>query len=201
MRTPVLSLLIILPFCAYSQQADKSGFIPYQDEAIGWTTRYSIWFKRMTDEEIKETESKGKELMEEALEIDSIDMSHRNLLWLKENAGNTMTSSVQAFDAATDGSYEDLRKTIHAAIEESYSAKGIKYSVVYGIREVDGLEFSTMEILLYAPGTQRVMMAQIMYDRLINGRLALMLNINYTNELSKKILLETINSSKFSLRD
>ncbi len=154
----------------------------------------------MTEDEVNELQGKGKKLLEETLGTE-METLHRDLLYIKMDQGNSMTSTTQGFDSTADGSYEDIRKAELSAIEEVYVKKGIKYQVIYGIREIDGLEFSTMEVLIYAGESRKVIFGQIFYDRLIDGKMILMLNINYTNEVAKRMLLQTIDSSKFSIRD
>jgi hypothetical protein len=65
---------------------------------------------------------------------------------------------------------------------------------------LDGLEFQTFEMTIYAK-SGKVAGYQLMCTRYINGRIGLLLNINYTNDGDKQVLLEILTTSKLAIRD
>lgn len=154
----------------------------------------------MTTEEINKLEGRGQTAMEETLDGELI-ITHKNLLWLMKDQFNSFTSNSQPYDTTVDGSYNENQELLYQALEETYTNQGIQFDVKYGTINIDNLGFSTMETTLYTPDRKKVLMTQIMYDRLINGDISLTLNINYNNEKDKAILLDIINSSKLLKRD
>lgn len=196
-----LLLLFILPVCACSsQKADNELLKDFVDDEIGWTSKFPESFEIMAPEEIDRVEGRGQTAMEETVEEELV-LTHKNLLWLRKDAFNSFTSNSQPFDPATDGSYEENQEALGQIIEETYRSQGIQFETKYGSTEIDGLEFSTMETVLYTPDRKKVLMNQIMYDRLINGTASLTLNINYNNDEDRDALLGIIKSSKLSKRN
>ena len=201
MKRLKLIILIILPFYGCnSQKTDRAEYKIYEDTVTGWTTRYPTSFKLMTTEEINKLEGRGQTAMEETLDGELI-LTHKNLLWLTKDQFNSFTSNSQPYDTTVDGPYNESQGLLYQALEETYTNQGIQFDVKYGTVKIDNLDFSTMETILYTPDRKKVLMTQIMYDRLINGDISLTLNINYNNEKDKAVLLDIINSSKLLKRD
>ncbi|NBW35625.1 MAG: hypothetical protein EBR30_11540 [Cytophagia bacterium] len=186
-------------YACNSQHAGQVEYKLYKDEGTGWVTKFQNSFQVMSAEEIAKLEGRGQVAMEETLD-EKLVLTHKNLLWLKKDQFNSFTSNSQPFDAVTDGSYAENQALLFETIEETFKNQGLEFNVKYGKVLIDNLEFSTMETTLYTPDRKKVIMNQIMYDRLINGTLSLTLNINYNNEVDKAVLLDIINSSKFSKR-
>jgi hypothetical protein len=198
MRNPTLIFLLLISCLSGYSQSD-GGYTHYKDEATGWSTRYPNSFILMTAEEVEKLEGRGKQALENTVDV-GVEMSHKNLLWLKKDVFNMMTSNSQPYDLAVDGPYEDSQKLIYEMLEEAYKAQGLDVDVKYSTTKIDGLDFFTMQTIIYAPGTKNILMTQMMYDRLFDGKIGLTLNINFNNESDKGALLEIINSSKFSIR-
>ena len=196
-----LLFLIILPiYACNSQKADNTDYKLYEAEAVGWTTRFPGTWKVMTEDEIAKLEGRGQAAMESTID-EKIVFNHINLLWLKKDQFNSFTSNSQPFDTIADGSYKENQELINRTLTETYRSQGIQFDVKFGVTKIDGLEFSTMETVLYFPGGKKILLNQIMYDRLINGTTSLTLNINYNNENDKTTLLDIINASKLLKRE
>lgn len=123
------------------------------------------------------------------------------MLWLSKDQFNSFTSNSQSYDSLVDGPYKESQEFVYLALEETYNSQGIQFDASYGSARIDGLEFSTAEYTVYTPDRKKVLLNQVIYDRLINGNISLTLNINYNNDKDKAILLDVINSSKFTKRN
>jgi hypothetical protein len=197
----ILFTLIVLTLHGCNTQNRKlEEYKVYEDPETGWITRYPASYHTMTDEEMTKLEQKGLSAMEETLDQE-IDTSHKNLLWLSKDQFNSFTSNSQSYDSLVDGPYKESQEFVYLALEETYNSQGIQFDASYGSARIDGLEFSTAEYTVYTPDRKKVLLNQVIYDRLINGNISLTLNINYNNDKDKAILLDVINSSKFTKRN
>ena len=200
MNSPKLLILIILPiFSCHSQKTDKIEYAVYEDKEIGWTTQYSNSWKVMTAAEIEKLEGRGQTAMASTLD-ENLILIRKNLLWLEKDQFNSFTSNSQPFDTITDGNYKDNQEFLNQTLVNTYKSQGTQFDVKFGKVKIDGLEFSTMETTLFTPDRKKILMNQIMYDRLINGTATLTLDINYNNDKDREILLHMINSSKLLKR-
>lgn len=154
----------------------------------------------MTPDEIATVEGRGQEAIETSMDQELDDLRHRNLLWLRKDLFNSMTSNIQPFDATVDGDYEEIQKGIIEIIKQTYSDQGIQFEIKTEKVKIDGLEFNAAYITLYTPDRSKTLMNQIIYDRLIEGDKILTININY-NDLGKEEMISIIKASKFSKRN
>lgn len=177
----------------------QTEFSTYQDSVSGWSTQYLSSTHLMTPDEIATVEGRGQDAIESSIDQELDILRHRNLIWLRKDLFNSMTSNVQPFDAAVDGDYEEVQTGILEIIKQTYSDQGIQFDIKTEKTKIDGLEFNAAYITLYAPDRSKVLLNQIIYDRLIEGKLILTININY-NDLGKEEMLSIIKASKFSKR-
>lgn len=177
----------------------QTEFSTYQDSVSGWSTQYLSSTHLMTPDEIATVEGRGQDAIESSIDQELDILRHRNLIWLRKDLFNSMTSNVQPFDAAIDGDYEEVQTGILEIIKQTYSDQGIQFDIKTEKTKIDGLEFNAAYITLYAPDRSKVLLNQIIYDRLIEGKLILTININY-NDLGKEEMLSIIKASKFSKR-
>lgn len=177
----------------------QTEFSTYKDSVSGWSTQYLSSTHLMTPDEIATIEGRGQDAIESSIDQELDILRHRNLIWLRKDLFNSMTSNVQPFDAAIDGDYEEVQTGILEIIKQTYSDQGIQFDIKTEKTKIDGLEFNAAYITLYAPDRSKVLLNQIIYDRLIEGKLILTININY-NDLGKEEMLSIIKASKFSKR-
>lgn len=177
----------------------QTEFSTYKDSVSGWSTQYLSSTHLMTPDEIATVEGRGQDAIESSIDQELDILRHRNLIWLRKDLFNSMTSNVQPFDAAVDGDYEEVQTGILEIIKQTYSDQGIQFDIKTEKTKIDGLEFNAAYITLYAPDRSKVLLNQIIYDRLIEGKLILTININY-NDLGKEEMLSIIKASKFSKR-
>lgn len=178
----------------------QTEFSTYKDSVSGWSTQYLSSTHRMTPDEIATIEGRGQEAIETSMDQEIDVLRHRNLIWLRKDLFNSMTSNVQPFDAAVDGDYEEIQKGILEIIKQTYTDQGIQFDIKTEKVEIDGLEFNAAYITLYTPDRSKTLMNQIIYDRLIEGDKILTININYNN-LGKEEMISIIKASKFSKRN
>lgn len=200
-------ILVITLFAACTAKDNREGthiangeYVTFSDSTSGWTTRYPKNWPLLTPAEIAALEGRGEEALAEAAGGELI-FNHRNLLWLKKDHFNSITSNYQLFDQTIDGPYEDTEKIITDVLEATYEQQGLLFDSRNGTTVIDGLTFTTWEANLFTPDHADTLMTQVMYMRLINNRVALLLNINYNNPVDRNALLTIIHSSKFGFRN
>ena len=172
----------------------------FSDTTTGWTTRYPKRWKALTQKEMRAMEGKGEDVLEEAAGGELV-LTHRNLLWLKKDDFNSMTSNYQPYDAVTDGSYEEMENMITGVLEKAYQQQGIQFESKTGTSMIDGLAFSMWEATILTPDRSDTIMTQVMYQRLLDKRTAILININYGSMADRDTLMSIVNASKFTIRD
>lgn len=206
MKATIFILSIVL-FTACTAKDKREGThtadgdsMVFSDSTSGWTAHYPKSWQVLTDQEVASMEGRGEEAMEETLGGELV-ISHHNLLWLKKDNFNSMTSNYQVFDPSVDGSYEENEKMTTDVLESTYAQQGLQFESKTENVTIDGLTFTMWETTIFSPDRTDTIMSQRMYMRLINNRIALLLNINYSNPTDRDELFAIVNSSKFSFRD
>lgn len=168
-------------------------------EEIGWTFRYPNDWKVLSDVEIAVLEGRGEVAMEETLDTEIIG-GHRNILYLRKDTINLFTASVEPFDPAY-GPYPAQRNEVFRSLVETYLAAGLEIVHDTGSEQIDGLEFFTLNVTVFKPGTREVLMHQTMYDRLFGNGVSLLISLNWNNERDLTTLRQMLESSSFPVRD
>ena len=177
-------------------QSEKTVFKTFEETAIGWHITYPDNLSILTNEEIAVIEGRGLEAIGE-----DVPFIHKNLIWLKKDQFNSFTSNTQPYDPELDGPYEENQKLLQEMILETYRNNGVEFDSETGTYEIDGLTFQTMKTKIYTPDRGKVILTQVMFERLFAGNRTLTLNINYNNPLDQKLLMSIIDSSKLSIRN
>jgi len=180
-----------------SKQTEKTS--EYTCDEIGWTFHYPNDWKVLSKDEIDIIEGRGRTAMESTIN-EEIPLNNNNLLWLKKDQFNSFTSTIQPYDTIVDGSYSENQKLLTQLMVDTYSNQGVQFDYKSGKESVDGLEFTTFECVIYAPDRKKIILNQIMYDRLINGKTSLTFSINYNNDKDKEALMGIIKTSKLTQR-
>ena len=202
----VLTLFsLILSACSDSDQLnlDQEGDIiqdEYVSQEIGWRMPLPDNFEVIDHQRVEEMNSRGRDAMEQASN-QSFDFSTlKNLLSLKQDQFNTFLSTSEKFDTSVGYSWEENNELVRQLIIDTYQNQGINADVSeLRTEQIDGLDFRLIEIDLYGPDGGLVM-NQLMYSRLINGY-DFGVNINSTNDDSKRELMEAFRRSTFSSRE
>lgn len=172
----------------------------YHDSISGWSVQYPSAIPMLTEAEIAALEGRGQEAIESSMDQKFEGFTHRNLLWIRKDIFNSITSNIQPYDASTDGDYKEMQDMILEVIKQTYSDQGIEFDSRVDKTTIDGLDFNTTYFTLFMPDRSKVLMHQVLYDRLIDGKYSLTINVNY-NDVGKEELMQIINSSKFSKRN
>jgi len=170
------------------------------DSEIGWSISYPDFLKQLSNKEIAVYEGRGEEALEETIG-EEVEYIHKNLIWLMKDRFNSFSSNSQPYDIEVDGPYEENEKAINEAILETYRNQGIEFDSELGTYKIDGLAFRTITTILYTPDRSKVILTQVVFDRLFGKSRTLTLNINYNNPTDKKILMKVIDSSKLTIRN
>lgn len=199
---PCYGLLIValLGACKSDKEKPSETYLVFSDSTSGWTTQYPETWPAMSSAEIAKMEGRGQDAMENAAGQD-IELTHTNLLWLKKDDFNSLTSNHDPFDSLVDGSFEENEKAIQDVLELTYRQNGLKFETSTGKETIDGLEFSTFETTLFMPNGTDTLMRQVIWSRLLSNKLSLTLNINSNNPADRATLMNIIRTSKFSIRD
>jgi hypothetical protein len=201
MKKMVFFIWITISFlsCNFQTSQKDNATVKFECKEIGWSFEYPSNWKILTDNEIAIIEGRGKTAMEETMN-EKIEVNHKNLLYLKKDPFNSFSSTIQPFDSITDGPYPETQTALNQLIIETYKNQGMQFDYKIGKEIIDGLEFQTLESIIYSSDRKKIIMNQIMYDRLINGKMSLTLSINYNNEKDKQSLFGIIRTSKITFR-
>lgn len=171
----------------------------YSDSVSGWSTQYPKSWPLLTAKEIAEIERRGAQM----LEPDSngkLPITNKQLLWLKKDEFNSFTSNYETF-GANDGPYEEVEREIFKLIESSFHELGLHVESRVDKATLDGLEFIRYQAAIYSADRSSIIMNQVMYCRLVDNRISILLNANYNNDADRTALLAIIEGSKFAIRD
>jgi hypothetical protein len=201
MNNILLIIWIVIGFTSCNSQTTKQTIqtSEYECNVIGWKFNYPSDWKVLSDDDIAVIEGRGKSAMESTIN-EEIEVNNENLLWLKKDQFNSFTSTIQPYDSLVDGPYLENQASLNQLIIETYKNQGIQFDYRIGKELIDGIEFTTLESTIYTPDRKKVIMNQIIYDRLINGKTSLTLSINFNNDKDKQSLLGIIKTSKIAQR-
>jgi hypothetical protein len=192
------SLVALTTLCSCDRKPAEPTAFACED--IGWTFEYPSSWDVMSDAAIAGLEGRARKPIEEAAGGE-LEENHKSVLYLRKDQFNTFTSTLQAHDEAIDGPYEIAQKEIFNVVLDAYENAGIEFERSFGETVIDGLNFQTVEIKLFRPGTTDVLMTQIIHDRLFSNGNTLMVSINFNNQKDSQALQALIDSSRFTVRD
>lgn len=193
-----LALILLLGGCHASKQV-SDRYLNYEDKATGWSTRYPSSWEMVADNEAASTEGRGQKKLETTVNGE-IDMDQTRLLWIRNGPKNSFISNKMVFAFPNAAAYNANYKKIYDILVKTQEREGIKLDYSDSTMKIDGLEFKTFEMTIYSKAGS-VAGHQLMCTRYINGRIGLLLNINYTNEKDKQILMNVLTSGKLKIRD
>ena len=196
---PIL-LIGILNACVIHQPDKKANILTYQNKDAGWSIEYPNGWKVLNDDDILKMEGNAKKALESTLN-DSIKMRHKNLIWFQKDGFNSFSSTLQLYDSVTDGPYAATQQALFETMLATYKNQGLQFQYKLSKELIDGLEFKTYFVKFLSSDKSKVILYQIIFDRLIDGNKAITLSINFNNDTDKKTLISIVNSSKFTLRN
>ena len=180
----------------HEQVSDVS--MKYSDSVSGWSTQYPKSWPLLTASQIAAIEKRGADMLQPEAQ-GKLPMTNKQLLWLRKDDFNSFTSNYEFF-GSEDGSYEEVEKEIFKMIESSLTCLGLQVDSKTDKTMLDGLEFIRYQATVYSADRTHLIMTQVMYCRLIDSRISLVLNANYNNDADKDALLAVIQGSTFSIR-
>jgi hypothetical protein len=195
----LIALVLLLGGCSASKPGSTT-YQDYEDKETGWSTRFPSSWEIVPDAEAALTEGHGGRKLEATVNR-KVDMTHKRLLWIRNGKMNSFTSNKMNFDFSTADAYDANMLKINDIMVKTQKHQGIKLDYRHGTMIIDGLEFKTFEITVYSKETGRVAGYQLVCTRYISERIGLMLNINYTNDKNKQILMDMLTSSKLVIRN
>lgn len=208
MRTWYSILLILLASACKPEATDRrvgmheqvsDVSMKYSDSVSGWSTTYPKSWTLLTAAQIAAIEKRGGDMLQPEAE-GKIQITNKQLLWLRKDDFNSFTSNYEFF-GTEDGPYEEVEKEIFKMIESSLTGLGLQVDSKVDKTMLDGLEFIRYQATVYSSDRNHLIMNQVMYCRLINSRISIVLNANYNNDIDRDALLSIIEESKFSIRD
>lgn len=197
----VLSLVIVLLAACSGRQPEvelAEGQIDagvYRNAKLGWEFRIPEGWEVLSKSEIERIEGKGIEAIEESYDSE-ITPSHTPLLYLRKDMFNAFTSTAQVFDPKVEGSYREHQEMIFEVLLNTCRSKGMRIDHKRDRESIGGLEFETLHVTLYAPDGKKVVLYQVIFDRLMNGR-SLIMSITYNNHKDRDTLLNSLRQSQF----
>ncbi|MEQ8713469.1 MAG: hypothetical protein RIC80_10645 [Cyclobacteriaceae bacterium] len=200
MKVIQLSAIIFIVINGCNGQSKKTEFRTFKDDQMGWSVDYPDYLRILSDTEIAAYEGRAEGPLEETIG-EEIEYNHQNLIWLLKDRFNSFSSNSQPYDSEIDGPFEENQKMLNEAILETYKNQGIEFDSEFGTYNIDGLGFSSMTTKLYTPDRSKVILTQIVFERLFSNSRTLTLNINYNNPMDKEILMKIVDSSKLTIRN
>lgn len=202
MKTITIPILLIgiLNACVIHPTDKKSDVIKYQNKEAGWSVEYPNNWKVLSEDDILKMEGNAKKALESTLQ-DSVQMRHKNLLWLQKDEFNSFSSTLQLYDSIVDGPYIKTQEELFQVMVQTYSKQGFQFQYKLSKELIDGLEFKTYYVKFLSPDKKKVILYQIIFDRLIEGKNAITLSINFNNDNDKRTLINIVKSSKFNQRN
>jgi hypothetical protein len=163
---------------------------------VGWETYLPKDWNVITKDESKKLTQKGKEALQKSLGT-SVDMSAlKELVNIKKDAFNSFLSTIENFDVNNDGDYNAHNVYVDKVICDAYTNNKINFKKKAGSEEIDHINFHTLEIRIFAPNSDKILLTQKIYSALLKGY-DFGMTLNYNNEEDKQTLLNIINTSKF----
>jgi len=190
-----LSFALLIASCSSESSTTEKTV-----EKIGWKFSYPTKWEQLNAAEIADLEGKARAPMEEAAG-GKLDEGHVNILYLRNNPLNLFTSTMQSHDPEDEGPYAEIQAEVFELLLETYRNAGIEFEHKFGSQKIDGLDFKTLQVKVYKPGTKDVGMNQLMFDRLIGSKNSLLVSINWNNPKDQAVLWGILDSSTFSIRD
>ncbi|HEY0655875.1 MAG TPA: hypothetical protein VGD65_22220 [Chryseosolibacter sp.] len=194
----LVAVVTLLSGCRATQTADD--YVRFEDKETGWSTLYPASWEVVPDAEAAAIDARGQKKIE-ATVARKIDDVHTRLLWIRKGRRDSFNSNKMVYKFATAEAYNANILKIYDVMMKTYELQGVRADFKKGTMMINGLEFNTLEITVYEKGTNRVAGYQLMCTRYINKRIGLLMNLNYTNEKNKQILMNILVASKFTIRD
>ena len=209
----VFGILLGLGLCACrkeqslteKQQAIENGklddALAYTVAEIGWSTHLPAGWDVMTPETAQKLRTQGQKVMEKAAKGPVDATALKQLLNLSKDKFNTLLSTMEPYNVATDGPWLDRNRAVTELLSSSYTQAGVKLGQMkLGLETIDGLDFQTWQVEVLDPSGKSVFMVQKMYSRLIHGY-DFAVTVTTSNEADRETLTKLVQSSKFSQRD
>ncbi len=202
MKNPFVIIFLtgILSACIIQPDNRKKDFSKYSSQEIGWSVEYPKSWKVLTNNDIGQ-EAGSTSTTDKSKSKDTLQMRHKNLFWIEKDKFNTFSSTVQSFDSLIDGSYEKTQEALFQAMLSTYHNQGLYFQYKIGNDMIDGLVFKTYFIKFFSNDRKNVILYQVIFDRLIKGKNALTLSINFNNDKDRQTLINMVKSSKLTLRN
>jgi hypothetical protein len=206
-KLAILSLFLLLIAGCKSKQTAKekqrelqTGTLNekniYTAKEIGWTIQLPDW-DVITKKENEKLNQKGKEALEKSVGAQINTSGLIELINIKKDPFNSFTSTIEAYNVATDGSYAEHNKMINEVVKNAYASKNIYAEYAEDTAIIDGLTFNVFSSKIYSPDKTKVILFQKLFSGLINGY-DFGMSMNYNNDADMKTLESAIYSSKFS---
>lgn len=163
---------------------------------IGWSITIPNGYQSMSETRVQANEQKGKDAIEDAFgeKVETKGLIH--LVNFQKNQFNSLQATLQPYDEAKDGNYEQSAELTKKAIYDTYVSQKIKIDTSSTQKNYAGKAFHVFNISIYGPNGE-VIMKQAMISRLEQGY-DFGVNINYNNSVDEKALFEALANSKFS---
>jgi hypothetical protein len=190
----------ILSACVIQPNDKSKNYSKYNCQELGWSVEFPKTWRVLSNNDIGQ--EAGTTTTDNNTKLkDTLQMRHKNLFWIEKDKFNTFSSTVQSFDSLIDGSYSKTQEALFQAMLSTYHNQGLQFQYKIGKDMIDGLEFKTYFIKFLSNDHKSVILYQVIFDRLIQGKNALTLSINFNNENDQKTLIDMVKSSKLTVRN
>ena len=210
MRTVlVVFLLIALTHFSYAQLAENKKLVVYGSlndayiyscEEVGWKIKVIQDWRFLSQDEKKAMNERGEKMIEKAYDEEVQIEGLKDLLNIRKDDFNSFLSTIEPYNPAISGSYEDHNKNVLDVLINTFENQGIKTTHKTNKEKINGLLFSTIEFdILHPQDEKNIILSMKLYSRYINGY-DFGMTITFNNAGDKKRLVEMVESSVFTMR-
>ena len=169
----------------------------YHSEATGWTMEIPEGWTVMKRNDLNQKMEKGKEVLEDVIGEEYDYSALEFLVNFQKDEFNMFQSTAEPYDETTRGDWEANNAQLKGVIYDAYTNQGILIDTTETTTEnIAGLDFKRFDVALFDPNG-KVILNQIMYTRLINGR-EVAININYNNVGFREEMISAWKKSTFA---
>ena len=194
------TLLLFVTLAGCSKKPIQESSIAFYYEPVHWSFNIPDGWERREDAEINKTRELGKEVIEKASgeEISDEDFSSPiQVLYLKNNEVNFFTSDIKAYQEDPNIPYSQAQNNLFDSLVKAFQDNGVRVETKKGQMVIDGVNFATLDMLLYSKKDPKKLAAKVgAFDARI-GQYSLLISYNCIDETARQSIVKEIMKSRF----
>jgi len=199
MKKNNLLFILLALMCACNSSTKPKEEEPkletYTNATIGWTISVPKGFQVLSKSRVEANEQKGRAAIGAIAKDTAKVEGLQHLINFQKNQFNLFSATIEPFKSNKVGDYEKNIQMVKKLVYDAYTSQHIKIDTSSGKEVFGKRSFNAFYIKIYGPNGF-IIMNQHTYSTLINGY-DFGININYNNEVDKKMLLDAFKNSSF----